>query len=155
MIECNLKKVAKKEWTLEQLLINDHDYFQFVINNLSNYRHITSMKKLEYIANNFVPQIECKMCDEPMHYLSIAGTHKYGYSISTDFGYCSNACLTEDPAANATGMQLYPANFSTLKYFSNKKDKKQLANVLLKVMGFSGKKSKEKLYDLFKNIETI
>lgn len=156
IIICDLKKVKSKKWSLEQLLVEDYDYFQFVLNNLSNYRNISEMKKLDYVSKNFIPEAKCIIddCENPAYKLSIAGQSQSGYNMGLHYAYCSKECWDNDPAALANNKRLFANSFDTLNYFPVKHDKKQLIKVLLKSMGHKGKRTKENLYELFANIKT-
>ena len=64
-------KVKSKNWSLEQVMINDYGYFHWMKTNFDSGYWLDQITDLHTKANNYVPQISCSQCSETPTIMSV------------------------------------------------------------------------------------
>ena len=150
----------RKDWTVEQILLRDCDYFYYILKNIPlkkdslRYR----FEFVDRVANNFVSQNNCAYCQEhPARKISIYHNYQMGIRTSSKgFIYCSNNCFNQDPSVTDQRNKVTLENLGFMTAISSTKfDTNELTKIMSECMGLSpGRKTKEYLEDFFDRCPT-
>jgi len=150
--------------SLEQVAVENYPRFAWLLKNgqLPDFWK-ERMNAIAYALDNFTSKVNCANCKKsPAKLISIAESSPFSpykdISISTAYVYCSNECYISDPSAIATieGKTIaYPIKYS--KIFSAFVDyprgiKKEIHEVMYKLLAGDMRKTKENLYELINSI---
>ena len=145
----------KNKFSVEQIVLKDYKYFDYVLNNIPMFKD--SLKErfnyVEEAVNNFVSKVNCATCDQfPAEKISIYQGYDSFRVSDLSHVYCSEDCYFGDPVISSKSTLNNLEFKSALSY--TKSDTNGLVKVMANCIGLKeGRKDKNYLESFFNKIE--